>query len=50
MRIKNVVFHANNHRNKQKKKNQTNKKHTYLEQAYSDLTLTAKLFSFFVTL
>lgn len=49
MRIKNIVIHANNHRNKQNKKQNTHT-HTYREQANSDLRPTAKLFSFSVTL
>lgn len=49
MRIKNIVIHANNHRNKQKK-NKTKNTHTNREQANSDLRPTANSFSFSVTL
>lgn len=45
MRIKNIVIHANNHRNKQKKTHKKNPHtHTYREQPNSDLRPTAKLF------
>lgn len=44
MRIKNIVIHANNHRNKQKKTQKNPHTHTYREQANSDLRPTAKLF------